>query len=135
MSAEDQEKVDGSTLDYWVSNNDEATQMTPFAITSVNNEALSAPSTKISSDNQIITNKQNEINDLEYPEINTAPSDGKDPDKQKCYYTLEKMNLTDDEEIMSRIHSKFQCDSCLVCIKYGSHPNHRDKDIGSFDTS
>jgi hypothetical protein len=64
--------------------------MTPFAITSDNNEALSGPSTKISSDNQIITNKQNEISDLEYPEINTAPSDEKDPDKQKCYYTLEK---------------------------------------------
>jgi hypothetical protein len=77
------------------------------------------------------------VNNAQYPYVtalNTTVSEDDIPNK-KCYYSCEKYETTNDEEIMDRIHKQFQCDSFLLCVKYGSHPNHRENKLVSSDTS
>jgi hypothetical protein len=78
--------------------------------------------------NSFVKNAQILVTDL-----NTTVSE--DVANKKCYYSCEKYDITNDEEIMGRIHKQFECDSSLLCVKYGSHPIHRENKLIKIDTS
>jgi len=72
------------------------------------------------------------VTDVVCPDPNTKTSSDDDITSFNFdfynYYSLETMNLTNDEDIMKVIHKKFfNCDSGLSSIKIGTHPKHRDK--------
>jgi hypothetical protein len=129
---EDNVKVDDSAVDYWVGNSDEEL-MTEFTVPST--EDIITTTTSQEPISQIETSVSFSSS-LECPDDVITTSSDTVQEEYKCYYSLDSMNLTDDEEIMKRIHNQFECDSFLVCVKYGSHPKHRgNKAIPTFDTS